>query len=71
MQFVSDQFPGRSSSSPPQAIPREVPWTGIVWFGALLIIGSFPILRHLVEQWATDEDVNHGFLVPVAAAWIA
>ncbi len=41
------------------------------WFAALLILGSYPILSHLVWQWANDEDVNHGFLVPVVAAWIA
>lgn len=50
---------------------RGVPWVELAWFGALLIAGSYPILRHLVEQWATDEDVNHGFLVPLVAAWIA
>jgi len=43
----------------------------MLWFAALLILGSYPILNHLVQQWATDEDVNHGFLVPLVAAWIA
>ena len=37
----------------------------------LLIIAYFPILRHLVEQWSTDEDVSHGFFVPPVAAFIA
>jgi exosortase len=67
MATLADQLPERVSSVP----VRSVPWTGMVWFGALLILGSYPILRHLVEQWSTDEDVNHGFLVPVVAAWIA
>lgn len=67
MASVAEQLPERASSVP----LRAVPWAGIAWFTALLIFGSFPILRHLVEQWATDEDVNHGFLVPLVAAWIA
>jgi len=71
MASVTDQLPERASSASAEAVPRAVPWTAIVWFGALLILGSLPILKHLVEQWATDEDVNHGFLVPLVAAWIA
>jgi exosortase len=43
----------------------------MLWFGALLILGSYQILSHLAQQWATDEDVNHGFLVPLVALWIA
>ena len=29
------------------------------------------MLRHLVEQWSTDEDVSHGFFVPAVAAFVA
>lgn len=67
MASVAEQLPKRAGFAP----MRSVPWAAVAWFGALLIAGSFPILRHLVEQWATDEDVNHGFLVPVVAGWIA
>ena len=67
MASVADQLPEQASSVP----VRSVPWTEMAWFGVLLILGSYPILRHLVEQWATDEDVNHGFLVPLVAAWVA
>ncbi|MEO8025513.1 MAG: exosortase/archaeosortase family protein [Bryobacteraceae bacterium] len=31
----------------------------------------FPILKPLVLQWATDEDVGHGFFVPLVAGYIA
>src|SRR5205823_1302374 len=50
---------------------RRVNWLAIAWFGVLLIAANFPILRQLALQWSTDEDVSHGFLVPVVAAWIA
>jgi exosortase len=66
MASVADQLPGTH-----EAARRPIPWVAIAWFLALLVVAYFPILKHLVEQWATDEDVNHGFLVPVVAAWIA
>jgi len=50
---------------------RRVPWGAIGWFGALLILVYFPVWRRLVEQWATDEDVGHGFFVPLVAGFIA
>lgn len=60
-------------ASPTQAKPREtrVAWQPIVWFGALLIVCYAPILYRLAEQWASDEDMGHGFLVPIVAGFIA
>ncbi|MBC7927410.1 MAG: exosortase/archaeosortase family protein [Bryobacteraceae bacterium] len=43
----------------------------VFWFGALLILCYLPILRMLVHQWNTDEDMGHGFFVPVVAGYIA
>jgi exosortase len=67
MASVADNLPQQGH----EVASRSVPWTAIVWFSALLILGSFPILKFLVQTWATDEDVGHGFFVPVVAAWIA
>ncbi|MCC6395256.1 MAG: exosortase/archaeosortase family protein [Bryobacterales bacterium] len=50
-------------------LPFGVP--AIVWFGALLILCYAPILHLLVSQWANDEDMGHGFFVPVIACYIA
>jgi exosortase len=49
----------------------SLPWAGIAWFSGLLIAVYFPILKHLVEQWMTDEDVGHGFFVLPVALYIA
>src|SRR3954447_19343152 len=43
----------------------------VLWFGALLILCYLPILSWLVQQWAHDEDMGHGFFVPVIAGYIA
>ncbi len=48
-----------------------VPWMPLAWFTALVIIAFFPAWQHLVAQWSTDEDVGHGFFVPVVAGYIA
>lgn len=55
----------------PQTPPYPVPWTTLAWFGGLLILCYAPILRHLIYQWATDENMGHGFFVPVIAGFIA
>jgi exosortase len=49
----------------------NIPWVPICWFTALLVLAFFPTWRALVNQWATDEDVGHGFFVPLVAAYIA
>ena len=48
-----------------------IPWAALAWFTALLIGVFYPILRALVMQWANDEDVSHGFFVPLVALFIA
>lgn len=67
MASVISQLPDQK----PAAKTRPIPWAGLAWFTILLVVAYFPVLRHLVEQWSTDEDVGHGFFVPVVAAYIA
>lgn len=67
MASVADKLPER----PPVAPAREIPWSVIAWFAVLLIAANFPILRRLVQQWWSDEDMGHGFLVPLVAGYIA
>ena len=58
----------------PEQVPvrtRTISWPAIAWFGILLIAVYYPILSHLVAQWSTDDDVSHGFFVPLVAGYIA
>jgi exosortase len=55
----------------PMKASIRVAWQPIVWFGALLILCYAPILYRLAAQWASDEDMGHGFLVPIIAGFIA
>jgi exosortase len=57
---------------PTQVKPSaKISWQPIVWFGGLLLLCYAPILYRLGVQWATDEDMGHGFLVPIVAGFIA
>jgi exosortase len=49
---------------------NQFPWSAILWFAALLVLGYLPVLQRLVHQWAYDEDMGHGFFVPVIAGFI-
>ena len=40
------------------------------WIGALLLLCYAPILYRLVLNWATDQDMGHGFFVPLVAGYI-
>jgi exosortase len=61
------------ATSAPHSTPsqQQTPWTALAWFFGLLVLGYAPVLARLVDQWSTDEDMGHGFFVPVIAAYIA
>jgi len=63
---VADQLP---EQAPVKA--RTISWSAVAWFTILLIGVYFPILSKLVQQWSTDDDVSHGFFVPLVAGYIA
>lgn len=67
MATIPATVPRQGSSEAKQARP---PWLGAVWFSLLLLICYGPTLQRLVHQWSNDEDVGHGFFVPVIAGYI-
>src|SRR3954462_13637788 len=69
MDTLTEQQPLRERSAP-LADSRPLPWVTIGWFALLLIAAYFPILKKLVDQWMTDDDVSHGFFVPLVAGYI-
>ncbi len=48
----------------------RLPWKQLLWFGGLLIVCYAPILLRLARNWAADEDMGHGFFVPLVAGYI-
>jgi exosortase len=41
------------------------------WVAALIVACYFPVIVRLVNQWMGDDDMGHGFFVPVIAGFIA
>jgi exosortase len=68
MSSVANPVPSPTASSGEH---NPVPWKTLLWFGVLLIVCYLPVLMRLVRQWNNDEDMGHGFFVPVVAAYIA
>lgn len=60
-----------SIASPETMAPNKIAWPVVAWFGGLLILCYWPILYRMGVQWATDENMGHGFFVPVFAGYIA
>ncbi|MCS7315741.1 MAG: exosortase/archaeosortase family protein [Bryobacterales bacterium] len=55
-------------SSPQQA--GAFPWGAIVWYAALLVALYAPVLARMVYEWATVEEMGHGFFVFPVAGYI-
>ncbi len=63
-----------ASSAPGSAYgtkEQRFSWTGFAWFAALLLLAYAPVLFLLVKHWYVDQDMGHGFFVPVLAGYIA
>lgn len=50
---------------------KKVDWGSLILLGFLLCVCYAPILYRMGVQWANDENMGHGFFVPVIAGWIA
>jgi exosortase len=48
-----------------------MPWMALGWFATLIAVCYLPVILRLINQWNTDDDMGHGFFVPILAAYIA
>ncbi len=60
-----------ASTIPVSTPPQKFEWQPLAWFGGLLLLCYAPILYRMGQQWANDENMGHGFFVPVVAGYIA
>lgn len=64
---ASDQaVPVASSGSPGTTFP----WVQVAWFALLVGVLFAPVIGPMVDEWATQEEMGHGFFVPVVAGYI-
>ncbi len=59
-----------STTTVAQTPMRPLPWVKLAWFGGLIGVCYAPILYALVREWGTNDDMGHGFFVPVISAFI-
>ncbi len=52
---------------PPQ---RSFSWGALLWFSLLLGALYAPVLAGMIREWATVEEMGHGFFVPPVVAYI-
>jgi exosortase len=62
-----DVAPDNQARTTPRAV---FPAVSMIWFGALLVCLFFPVLASMVREWATMEEMGHGFFVPLVAGFI-
>lgn len=64
-------LPTENSTESQVAAPGiSIPWLLLGWCGALLVVTYLPVLTLMVNQWNNDDDMGHGFFVPVVALYI-
>ena len=66
MATVANELPQQPAARPLPAIP----WAALAWFTLLVGVCYTPMLLSLVGQWLSDEDVGHGFFVPLVSLYI-
>jgi exosortase len=63
--------PAQTGPKPDAKVSSPFSWKTIAWVSILLAVCYAPVLYKLAAQWYNDEDMGHGFFVPVIAAYIA
>lgn len=63
--------PEAMQTAKPDSVGRQPPWLLLGILSVLLVLCYFPVLRLLVRDWMIDENVSHGFFVPVVALYVA
>jgi len=54
----------------PAPAPAAFPFVQVAWFLGLLVALFFPVLATMVKEWATLDEMGHGFFVPLVAGYI-
>jgi len=68
MSSPVEKSPETQQSSATSA--TNVPWLLLAWCSTLLVVTYLPILARMVNQWNDDDDMGHGFFVPLVALYV-
>ena len=42
----------------------------LTWFSLLILVCYFPVIQNIVHQWSSNDDMSHGFFVPLIAGYV-
>jgi exosortase len=48
----------------------RTPAVPLIWYSLLLAAAFAPVIYHMMYQWQNDDDMSHGFFVPLIAGYI-
>lgn len=71
VQLKAEEATTTAPVAPSSQDPPWLRWAPLVWVAGIMIASFYPMLERLVEQWSKDDDMGHGFFVPIVAAYIA
>ncbi len=66
MPLPAEKIPEAQLAAPPSSIP----WLVLAWCSVLLVLTYLPILMSMASQWNNDDDMGHGFFVPLVALYV-
>lgn len=67
---ASRAYTGQQHEISAPGAPAAFPLVPVAWFLLLLVWLFFPVLTTMVKEWATVEEMGHGFFVPLVAGYI-
>ncbi len=56
--------------APPVPARDTLSWKTLLWFGLLVGVLYAPVVYPMVREWTTQDEMSHGFFVPVVAGYI-
>lgn len=61
---------GGGAQPAPAPVKASFPVVQMGWYFGFLVVLFFPVLATMVKEWATLEEMGHGFFVPLVAGYV-
>jgi exosortase len=62
--------PAEAVAPRPASAPVSLPWSTLIWFGALLILLFAETTYGMAGEWLNNEEMGHGLFAPLIAGYV-
>ena len=69
MNIAKNEVPDGGVATQSPAV-SSIPWVSLLWFAALMALIYTTVVWRLAQDWMIDEDMGHGFFVPLVVGYI-